>query len=81
MVNILDYTLDELKIWMKDNEESAFRAKQVFEWIYKGQYDFDLMKNISSSTKNKLNIFLPKNMRIRDINTDITKPILWQIWP
>ena len=54
MVNILDYTLDELKIWMKDNEESAFRAKQVFEWIYKGQYDFDLMKNISSSTKNFL---------------------------
>lgn len=35
MLNLLDYTLDELQNWMKENNESAFRAKQVFSWIYK----------------------------------------------
>ena len=29
------FTLEELKSWMKENGESAFRAKQVFSWIYK----------------------------------------------
>ena len=35
MKNILDFTLEELKEWMKENGESAFRAKQIFDWIYK----------------------------------------------
>lgn len=30
MYNILDFTLEELQNWMKENGESAFRAKQVF---------------------------------------------------
>ena len=30
MLNLLDYTLDELQSWMKENNEPAFRAKQVF---------------------------------------------------
>ena len=30
MYNILDFTLEELQSWMKENGESAFRAKQVF---------------------------------------------------
>ena len=83
MVNILDYTLDELKIWMKDNEESAFRAKQVFEWIYKGQYDFDLMKNISSSTKNKLKknfyIGFPTIIETLESKEDKTRKLLLRL--
>lgn len=83
MVNILDYTLDELKIWMKDNEESAFRAKQVFEWIYKGQYDFDLMKNISSSTKNKLKNFFyigfPTIIETLESKEDKTRKLLLRL--
>lgn len=55
MKNILDFTLDEIKIWMKENNESAFRAKQVFDWIYKGVYNFNSMKNLSKSTIDKLN--------------------------
>lgn len=30
MNNILNYSLDEISLWMKENGESAFRAKQVF---------------------------------------------------
>ena len=54
MNNLLDYTLDELKVWMTENKESAFRAKQVFSWIYKNVYNFEDMKNIPQSLKDKL---------------------------
>ncbi|MGG7163650.1 23S rRNA (adenine(2503)-C(2))-methyltransferase RlmN [Clostridium ihumii] len=64
MKNILDLNLNELKVWMKENGESEFRAKQVFTWLYKNTYDFDNMKNISKSTisklKNNFSIELPK---------------------
>ena len=36
MNNLLDYTLDELKVWMSENGESAFRGKQILSWITKG---------------------------------------------
>lgn len=55
MENILNFSLEDLKRWMKENEESAFRAKQIFDWIYKGVYDFEDMKNIPKSMKDKLN--------------------------
>ena len=51
MNNILDYTLEELQEWMKENKESAFRAKQVFSWIYKECFQFDEMKNIPKGLK------------------------------
>ena len=54
MNNILDYTLEELQEWMKENKESAFRAKQVFSWIYKECFQFDEMKNIPKGLKEKL---------------------------
>lgn len=80
MINILDYTLDELKVWMKDNGESTFRAKQVFEWIYKGKYDFDLMKNISTQTKIKLKenfyIGFPKIIESLESKEDKTRKLL-----
>ena len=54
MNNILDYTQEELSIWMKENGESAFRAKQVISWIYKEVWDFSEMKNIPKSLQEKL---------------------------
>lgn len=54
MINILDYSLKELKEWMKDNNEAAFRAKQVLGWIYKGVLNFDDMSNISKQCKELL---------------------------
>lgn len=45
MENILDFTLEELKEWLISKEEKAFRAKQVFDWIYnKLIFDFNNMK-------------------------------------
>jgi 23S rRNA (adenine2503-C2)-methyltransferase len=54
MKNILDLNLSELKNWMKENNEKEFRAKQVFDWIYKEVWDFGDMKNIPRSTIEKL---------------------------
>lgn len=50
--NLLDYTLDELKDLVKKEGLPAFRAKQIYQWIYQGK-SFDEMSNI------------PKDMRIK----------------
>ena len=54
MINILDLNLEELKQWMKNNGESQFRAKQVWDWIYKDIWNFESMNNIPQGIKEKL---------------------------
>lgn len=54
MKNLLDFTLDEFSSWLKENGESAFRAKQVYSWIYKEVWNFDDMRNLPKSLKEKL---------------------------
>lgn len=80
MKNILDYTLDELSNWMKENDESAFRAKQVFSWIYKEVWEFSEMKNIPASVKEKLSenfkISIPEVVEVFESKTDGTKKAL-----
>ena len=80
MTNLLDYTLEELQIWMKENNESQFRAKQVFSWIYKNVSDFDGMKNIPKSLANKLkenfSIDLPEVIEVYKSELDGTEKFL-----
>ncbi|MBU3170065.1 23S rRNA (adenine(2503)-C(2))-methyltransferase RlmN [Clostridium estertheticum] len=57
MINILDMDLEELKQWMKSNGESKFRAKQVFDWIYKDICEFENMNNIPQSVRGKLQTY------------------------
>lgn len=80
MYNVLDFTLEELQSWMKENGESAFRAKQVFSWIYKNIWNFDDMKNIPVSLKEKLKenfiIDIPKIVEVYESSVDNTKKIL-----
>jgi len=54
LYNIINFNEEELKKWMKENGEQAFRSKQVINWIYKGVTSFDEMKNISPKTKENL---------------------------
>lgn len=54
MINILDMNLVELKKWMKSNSEPEFRAKQVYDWIYKDIWKFENMNNIPQSIREKL---------------------------
>ena len=80
MENILNLSLDELKKWMTKNGESAFRAKQVIDWIYKGILVFDDMKNIPKSVKEKLQnhfvIGIPKVIDEYKSNDDSTRKLL-----
>ncbi|MDP4177436.1 MAG: 23S rRNA (adenine(2503)-C(2))-methyltransferase RlmN [Bacillota bacterium] len=68
MNNILDFTLLELKAWFKNQNESEYRAKQVFDFIYRNVWDFDDMNNIPITIRKKLNeafyIGIPKVVEI-----------------
>ena len=80
MNNLLDYTLEELKVWMKENGESAFRGKQILSWIYKGINEFDNMKNIPKSLISKIKenfiINLPKIIEVYKSDIDGTEKFL-----
>jgi len=80
MNNILDYTLEELESFMKENKESTFRAKQVFSWIYKDVWQFEGMNNIPSSLKEKLKnnfyIGIPQIEEKYESDIDGTKKLL-----
>lgn len=80
MNNLLDYNLEELQSWMKENGESAFRAKQVFSWIYNEVLNFDGMKNIPNNLKEKLKenfyIGIPEIEKVYESSIDGTKKML-----
>jgi 23S rRNA (adenine2503-C2)-methyltransferase len=80
MENILDLNLSALKIWMKENNESEFRAKQIFDWIYKGTWNFERMKNISLNTQRKLTshfyIEIPEVVQAYDSKLQATHKLL-----
>ncbi|MBE6063192.1 MAG: 23S rRNA (adenine(2503)-C(2))-methyltransferase RlmN [Clostridium butyricum] len=80
MNNLLDYTLEELKVWMKENGESAFRGKQILSWIYKGVIDFEGMRNIPKSLQEKLKenfiISMPEIIEVYKSNQDGTEKFL-----
>ena len=48
MTDIKSMDLDELKTFIKDMGEPAFRAKQLFEWMHKSLIEsFDECTNLS----------------------------------
>ncbi len=54
---IYDYTLEQLQDWMKENGEPAFRAGQLFDWLYvKRVKSFEDMSNLSKALREKLRI-------------------------
>ena len=75
---IYDYTLDELK----ESIKPSFRAKQIYNWIYKKYVtSYDDMKNIPKDLKENLTENYPidicKIIRIEE-STDGTKKYLFQ---
>ena len=55
MINLLDYTLDQLTQYFESFGEKKFRAKQVFRWIHvSGADDFAAMTDIAKSLRVKL---------------------------
>ncbi|HTY45459.1 MAG TPA: 23S rRNA (adenine(2503)-C(2))-methyltransferase RlmN [Patescibacteria group bacterium] len=55
MQDIKQFTLQELKGIFKEWGQPAFRATQVFSWLYhKGVSDFDLMSDLPAEVREKL---------------------------
>lgn len=53
--SVYSLQLDDLKKWLEDNGEKAFRATQIFEWLYEKRVSsFDDMTNLSKELRNKL---------------------------
>jgi 23S rRNA (adenine2503-C2)-methyltransferase len=53
--NLFGYTLKELEEEMLQKGENAYRARQLYQWIYvKKVFDFDLMSDISKSFRETL---------------------------
>ena len=83
MVDIKSMTLEELIAWFKDQGEPAFRAKQVFQWLYRGVTSFDEMSNLSKTLRQKLSatcfITAPKVARKQVSALDGTFKYLWEL--
>lgn len=83
MVDIKSMTLEELTDWFKEQGEPAFRAKQVFEWMYRGVTSFDEMSNLSKPLRQKLNeicfLDVPKVVRKQVSELDGTIKYLWEL--
>lgn len=54
MINLLDYSCDDLKKLAKEFGQPEFRGKQIFEWIYRGADSFDDMSNLPKSFRERL---------------------------
>lgn len=83
MIDIKSMTLEELTAWFKEQGEPAFRAKQVFHWLYRGVTSFDDMSDLSKALRQKLkdNCFItaPKVARKQESKLDGTIKYLWEL--
>lgn len=53
--NLKDYTYQELEQLVRDElGEKAFRAKQIFTWLYRGVEDFSEMSDLSKDLRQRL---------------------------
>lgn len=53
--NLKSYTYNELEALVRNElGEPSFRAKQIFEWLYRGADSFDEMSNLSKSLRERL---------------------------
>lgn len=66
---IYSLRLEEMKQWLEENGEKAFRAAQIFDWLYvKRVTAFEEMSNLSKALRDKLN----EEFRINAL-TEITR--------
>lgn len=83
MVNLKDFTIEELKEFLVEMNEKPFRAKQIFAWLHKGVESFDEMTDISASLKEKLSqvsyISSLKILRKLESKIDGTKKYLFEL--
>ncbi|HBI03926.1 MAG TPA: 23S rRNA (adenine(2503)-C(2))-methyltransferase RlmN [Paenibacillaceae bacterium] len=80
---IYNYTLEELKTWLTQQGEKAFRATQLFDWLYvKRANSFADMSNLSKTLRDKLEesfTFVPLTEITRQVSSDGTVKFLFSL--
>ncbi len=83
LIDIKNYTRDQLSTWLKEKKIQPYRADQIFKWIYIHQADtFSAMTNISKETRSLLSDFfhINRNKVIKtNSSTDGTKKYLFKL--
>ncbi len=81
--DIKDLTLEDLKAWLRENGEPAFRAVQIFTWIYKrGKTEFPDFSDVPFELRKKLAgaFGLGRLEQAREVRAaDGTEKILWRL--
>lgn len=80
---IYNYTLEEFKKWLTEHGEKAFRATQLFDWLYvKRASSFSEMSNLSKSLRDILEesfTFVPLKEITRQVSSDGTVKFLFSL--
>ena len=83
IVDIKSMTPEELAVWLKELGEPAFRAKQIFKWLYRGVTSFGEMTDLSKALRQKLEetalLTPPTVARKQESAQDGTIKYLWQL--
>ncbi len=83
MTNIKSMTPEEIGGVLKELNQPAFRAKQVFSWLHKGAGSYEEMTNLPQSLRGQLTekypIYAPKVIRKQESQKDGTVKYLWQL--
>lgn len=83
MVDIKSMTLEELEIWLKEQGEPSFRAKQIFQWLHGGAESFQEMTNLSKPLRETLErlclLSVPRVLRKQVSAQDGTIKYLWEL--
>lgn len=83
MIDIKSMTQEEMAAWLKEQGQPAFRAKQVFQWLYRGVSSFDEMSDLPKALRQKLSetceLTVPKVARKQVSALDGTIKYLWEL--
>ena len=83
MVDIKSMTPEELAAWLKEQGEPAFRAGQIFRWLYRGVTSFEEMSDLSKDLRRKLAetcvLTVPTVARKQISKVDGTIKYLWEM--
>lgn len=81
--SIYDLTIENWGSWLKSNDEPAYRAKQIFDWLYvKRVYSIDEMTNLSKDFRKKLaDHFILKSLKVSEkhVSKDGTTKYLFKL--
>lgn len=83
MVDIKSMTPEELTAWLKELGEPAFRARQVFQWLYRGVTSFAEMTDLPKALRQKLEetaLLTPPQVARKQVSReDGTIKYLWRL--